>query len=274
MKNRKRDSIFEDVEKIVKEFVLNAQEELESRWKNWELDVALREFHEVVGGLLARQTTLAIQIARNPLLWNGHGAPVLLRAMADVYINLAWIFGDAAERPRKFILYGLGQIKLYLEHRKALRENRPLDPQEEAYVRGVEDWIQSQRVLEMTDVNLGSWAEITTRKMAEEAGCLDFYNYVYIPFSWASHSMWPHVEQSNLKPCQNPLHRPHRIPHVEEAGINPLYLHLAAKYLGKAFSLFDEKTGVRAEVPSALHILERRFEAFAEKKRKKNAPRR
>jgi len=31
--------------------------------------------------------------------------------------------------------------------------------------------------------------------MAEEAGCIDFYNYVYSPFSGCVHSMWQHIGQ-------------------------------------------------------------------------------
>ena len=264
MTDTKREPIHGSIEKIIGEFVRNAGSELEARWNAWELDMGQREFQEVAGGLMARQVTLAVQIARNPLIWNGDGAPVLLRAMADVYINLAWIFGAPAERSRKFVLHGLGQMKLHLEHRKALRGEGPPDPQEEAYIKREEEWLQSQRIPDLTDVNLGSWAESNTRKMADEAGCLDFYNYVYMTFSGVTHSMWQHVGRNNMKECLNPLHRPHRIPCVVDGGIDPFYIHLAAKYLRKAFALFDEKTGVKVDVPSAYEVLEQRFEELSD----------
>lgn len=265
MNDKGRPPIFDCVEKIVCEFVASAQAELKARCDGWELDVAEREIHEVIGALLARQVTLAIQIARNPLLWNGHAAPVLLRAMADVYISIAWIFGDPGERSRKFILYGLGQLKLHLERRKALLGNDPPDPREEALIKHEEGWMESQRISVLTDVDFGSWSDLNTRKMAEEAGCLDFYEHVYVPFSGAAHSMWQHVGRYNTKTCLNPLHRVHRVPCIPDTGIDPDYLHLAAKYLRKAFSLFDEKTGVKVDVPSAYDILDKRFEEFADK---------
>jgi Family of unknown function (DUF5677) len=265
MTDKVRPPIFDDVEKMVEEFVANAQMELQARCDAWELDVADREIHEVVGALLARQVTLAIQIARNPLLWNGHAAPVLLRAMADVYISLAWIFGDPGERSKKFILYGLGQLKLHLERRKAIRGDDPPDPQEEALIRHEEEWMESQRISILTDVDLGSWSDLNTRKMADEAGCLDFYEQVYVPFSGAAHSMWQHVGRYNTKTCLNPLHRIHRVPCIPDTGIDPDYLHLAAKYMRKTFALFDDKTGVKVDVPSAYEVLEDRFAEFAGK---------
>jgi len=265
MTDEKRDPIFDDVEKIVAEFIRNTQEELTARWNAWKPEVAEREYHEVVAALLARQVALAIQIARNPLIWNSDGAPVLLRAMADVFINLAWIFGDPAERARKFVLHGLGQLKLQLEHRKAALAKGPADPREEELIKLAEEWLQSQRLLHLTNVNLGSWAETTTRKMAEEAGCLDFYNHVYIPLSGAAHSMWQHVGRYNMRECRNPLHRPHRAPFIADEGIVPFFFHAAAKHLRETFALFDEKTGVKVDVPSAYDVLEKRFEEFDDK---------
>jgi hypothetical protein len=65
--------------------------------------------HEVICGMLVREATFAKDVARAPTLWTGHGAPILLRAMADVYINIAWLLLNPVERCRKFILFGLGQ---------------------------------------------------------------------------------------------------------------------------------------------------------------------
>jgi hypothetical protein len=74
--------------------------------------------------------------------------------------------------------------------RKAELKARALESkEEEELVEVLEAWINRQRWSFLTDVNLGSWSGISTRKMAEEAGCLDFYNYVYAPFSACTHSM-------------------------------------------------------------------------------------
>ena len=72
-------------------------------------------------------------------MWTAHIAPVILRAMVDTHITLAWILKDPPERSRRFIFYGLGQVKLDIEHRKSSLGDREPDPQEKAVVKARED---------------------------------------------------------------------------------------------------------------------------------------
>ena len=248
---------------LVERFVFRAREEFESRLAQWATDLSREEVHEVLGALLARQATLACEMAMCPSIWNGHTAPLLLRAMADVYISLAWVIQDPVPRSRQFIYYGLGQAKLELEHRKAELKARPAkSPEEQEFPQILEAWINHQRWSFLTDVNLGSWSGISTRKMAEAAGCLDFYNYVYTPFSACTHSMWNYIGIYNLMECRNPLHKFHQRGAMGDAPIDPHYLYLAAKYLQKAFSTFDDAIGTKVTGESAFEILCREFENF------------
>src|SRR2546423_11640354 len=96
-------------EAILRNYVQMLEVELSERWKGWSLDLSCREMYEVIGALLARQLTLAVEFAMSPSIWNMHIAPLILRSMADNYINLAWIFQEPLDRSRKFIIYGLGQ---------------------------------------------------------------------------------------------------------------------------------------------------------------------
>jgi hypothetical protein len=240
---------------IADSFVARAHEEFGERLKKWQLDLAQNEVHEVVGGLLARQLTLASQLANCPIIWSGHVGPLVLRAMADVYISMAWVLGKPTDRSKKFILYGLGQAKLQLEHRQAeLKTRKPRKGEKEQIAR-IENWINRQRAVFLTDVNLGSWSGLSTRKAAQEAGCLDFYNFVYTPFSACTHSMWQHIANYNLKQCENPLHRLHSTPYVSNPPLDSEYLYLAAKYLQKTFAKFDEATGITANSKSAFELL-------------------
>ena len=245
----------DEIYALIETFADRAREELEHRLKKWPPDLANRNVHEAVGALLARQVTLASQLASSPAIWNGHIAPLILRAMADAYITLAWLLKEPAERSQKFINYGLGQEKLHLEHRRAQMEAREPQEGEREYCDAVEAWINSQRATFVTDVNLGSWSGLNTRTMAEEAGCLDFYNYVYSPFSGCVHSMWQHVARYNLRDCGNPLHRYHWVPAVRDISPDPDYLYLAAKYLQKTFTAFDDAVGITADIESAFDAL-------------------
>jgi hypothetical protein len=181
--------------------------------------------------------------------------------MADVYITLAWIFADSKqslERARKFIYFGLGQEKLQLEHRRAEieHEGREPRPEEKLGMEAAEAWINAQRYSFLTEVNVGSWSGLTVREMANQAGCLDFYNYVYQPWSGVAHSQWQHVGRYNVEQCGNPLHLNHLTPAVPKFHSDLHLLHLAGKYAEKAFRLFDEKTGVKVDTPSAFTRLD------------------
>lgn len=247
---------FERVDQCVRD----VRRELHARWNAWKLDPTRLEVHEAIGALMARQVTLFTQLANNPGIWNGHVAPLILRSMVDTFITYAWIWGSPAERAQQFILYGLGQEKLHLEHLKAEFEAEMDDPERHPYVEAVTTWIDSQRWTFLTDVNVGSWSGKSTRSMAEEANCMGIYNYAYQPFSAAVHAMWNHIAKYNLQHCQNPLHRFHRVPIDPETDSDPDYLYRAGKYVQRVFDTFDEKTGLKVDAPSFFDALTQALE--------------
>jgi hypothetical protein len=187
--------------------------DLRTRLANWPLDLNAVEAFEVVTALLCRQAALVMDMASSPGVWTPHTAPIVLRAIADVFISLAWILKDPEPRARRFVEDGLGAIKLQIAHQKRALEAMA-DPDEAEQMRQMiglwSDWLAGQRMEAFVEVNLGSWSGLNTRKMAEEAGFLDFYNHVYQPFSGVAHSNWAHVSMFNTVHCQNPAHRWHR----------------------------------------------------------------
>jgi len=217
--------------------------ELRERCEAYNPDFQAPEVFNVAMALLARQATLAIEMASAPQLWNGHSAPLFLRAMTDVHITLSWILLDAKTRARQYIDHGLGQAVLELEHRKRDLESADQDSKEglEEFISVAEGWINAQRWSFLVEVNVGAWSGKTTRQMAEEAGILDFYNYVYTPFSQGAHSTWYHVGRYNSNPSDSPLTRQLWVPDIASGSNDIWTLHLAAKYLDKTFNLFDEK---------------------------------
>jgi len=253
----KSEDVHKELLKVIRKYIESVRSELKARWDRWPIDMSQIEKHEVVGALLARQVTLATQLASAPPLWNGHTAPLILRAMVDNYINLAWIFHkDTLGRSKIFIEHGLGQEKLVIEHRKQeLKKRGTKNVDQEPIIKMLEGWINSQRYTFLTTVNVGQWSETDTRKMAEEAKCLDFYRFAYTPFSSSVHSMWNHVSKYNLRICTNPLHRLHKTPIDSDMPTDLDYFYRAAKYIEKAFKLFDKKTGVNIKMKSSFKEL-------------------
>ena len=221
--------------------------DLRARLAAWPLDLNEIEVFEVVTALLCRQATLTMEMASSPGTWTPHVAPILLRAMADVFINLAWILKDPRPRARLYVEDGQGAIKLQIAHQKRAVETAT-DTNDADRLRGMielwSDWLSAQRIEAFVEVNLGSWSGLNTRKMAEEAGFLDFYNYVYQPFSSAVHSNWAHVSMFNTVHCQNPAHRWHSGAAIAPAPIDLNWLYLASKYLSKTLAHFDEVYGL------------------------------
>ena len=114
------------------------------------------------------------------------------------------------------------------------------------------NWLNSQKMAQFVVVNLGSWSGFTVRRMAEEAGCIDFYNRVYQPFSAAVHSNWAHISDKNTVECQNPTHREHRIPTIIDIDPDPYWLWLRRQVSTQdIYARFDDFAGIFPNSPSA-----------------------
>ncbi|WP_457091825.1 DUF5677 domain-containing protein [Microvirga sp. P5_D2] len=225
----------------------SVRNDLRERLKQWPLNLKAIETYEVVSALICRQATLAIDLASAPAIWNPHTAPIILRAMADVFISMAWILKDPGPRSKQFVEDGLGAMKLQVAHQeRALEQTTDPDERERLslMIEVGREWLASQRMHQFVEVNLGSWSGLNTRKMADEAGFIDFYNHVYQPFSGVAHSNWTHVSIFNTVHCQNPAHRGHRAPAIVPTDPDPHWLLLATKYLSKALGHFDEVHGL------------------------------
>ena len=257
----------ERLEVLVAHLVDAAVAELDQRWHTWKLDPLNPEAPEVVGGLLARQVRLLAGLASSPPLWNGDLGGVLLRAMYEVEIAVAWIIKSPDDRSRKYIEYGLGQEKLHLEHLKRLSAGRD-EPVPEFMAR-MEAWLSSQRFPWFTVVNVGAWADIPVRRMAEEAGIKDLYDLNYAPMSAVAHSAWNLVGKHNLRRCDNPLHRHHRIPVVQTEELDISAVWEAVETLDRSFKYSDAWSAENSWAP-AIDTFSREFGEMVDAITKKN----
>jgi uncharacterized protein DUF5677 len=247
----KQRDFWNSIEDVIGQYSIVAQTEMVSRWSQWPRTVAEREKFEVIGALAARQTTLSIQLAYSPYFWNADGGSLVLRAMADIRINLAWILMDPMDRARKFIAYGLGQEKLHIENQKERLRSEGADPNDNEEMKAWEEWLNSQRYTFLTEVSIGSWSGLDTRKMAEEANLLDFYRDYYAPLSGPTHSMWQHLVKFNLVMCRNPLHGFHRLPVAPTPPYDIDYPLQAAHFLDETWQCIDKHFPISKKPVSA-----------------------
>ena len=110
---------------------------------------------------------------------------------------------------QKFILYGLGQEKLQIEHLKVALDTVPAEDREalEQRIEIQQAWLNSQHYSFLQQVDVGSWSGISTREMAKEAGCLDLYNHAYTGWSHAAHGTWNHIGRFDAWPSKEALHK-------------------------------------------------------------------
>lgn len=261
MKNR---DVLDRLWDIISDYNRNVIAELYERWKLWKYQKQYRERHEVIGGLLSRQVTLATQLANAPSIWNAHVAPVILQAMTNAYIMLAWVFEDPNERAQKFIACGVEREKLAISYLKDYLKALGRKPAKDEMLRKRETWLATQRYPFLSKAKDRIPHEKDTRTMAEEAGCADLYEFSDTYFNAAMQSTWDHIARYNLSLSATPPDEYHRIPIVTSMDPNIDYLHRAAEYVEKAFTLFDKKTGIRAKLPSAFELLNDALEDLAE----------
>ena len=240
-------------------FVEHLATQVHHRWDAWAREHEQRHVHEVVGGLLARQATLATEFALNLPMWNPHSAPLFLRSMVENCITIAWILKAPEERAKRFITYGLGQENLLLEQRKADLRETGVDPDNDPVIEEWEQWLNAQRYTFLTEVNVGNWGP-TLREMAEEVGLIELHRQDYTRWSSTTHNMWHHIIRFNLDPCTNPLHGNHRVPAISQLAPDPELLQRVAEYVDMAISSFDEATGTDIGDLSAVEVLDRELQ--------------
>lgn len=205
------------------------------------------EVCETLGCLLARQAHLSLAMARSPDLWEWDFGPLFLRSMTDCHITIAWVLTSPVDHARKYIDYGLGQTKLMIEHYQEALDHQN-DPAErdrmQAMIDAQSTWLENQHFSFLQDVNVGAWAGISTREMAQEVGCLDLYRYAYTPYSGCVHNTWSHLGRFYCAPCDNPLHKFIKMPCHPDIAPHPDVFMNSVKYFEMSVTAIVEHYGV------------------------------
>lgn len=201
------------------------------------------EVNSAFSSLIARQTTLAMGLAESPPSWNPHIAPLFLRPMIECLIMIRWIRIDPIVRSKEYINFGLGSEKLLAHHyQKALADETEAAIREkiESIAEISLAWVEGQKFQQFVEVNLGSWAGQSVRKMAQDAASEDLYNFAYVPFSANLHNQWNHVGKFNAVQCSNPMHKQHYIGSILEIDFVVDFVYRSMKYLSLTLDEFDE----------------------------------
>lgn len=140
----------------------------------------------------------------------GISGRLLLRALCEVRITLAYALKtNTPELWASFKEFGIGQAKLALLKFDAAASRRKASVLDETELSVI---VNEEKFEEFVSVELGHWASLDLRKMAEASGTKEDYDEY---FGWTSafvHGSWAAIRSSAMTICGNPLHRLHKVP--------------------------------------------------------------
>lgn len=239
-----RDAALKALHDLVQKFIVETNYELRGLWNALPIDVPEKELYEVIGALLSRQSLLLRQMAFSKEFWNHDGGSIILRAMVDTHITLAYICQeDSFQRALTFIDYGLGQERLHISKIKARAEAEG-DKDGVKKLEAYEKHLDSEKYIHHTDVNLGSWLSKSIRSLATDVGLGDLYDGTFPTLSAGTHGMWNHLLKFNCTTSDNPLHADMKIPKTEHPRPDFQVLLLAAGQVEMSFTLVRKRFNI------------------------------
>jgi hypothetical protein len=131
-----------------------------------------------------------------------------LRELAEVAITFSYLAHvDQDDVWMQYRVHGAGQAKLaWIKFEEHPTPGSHVDSETLRRMANEDKW------QEFVNVDLGHWANLDARKMAQDSGTKDIYDAFY---GWPStfvHGQWCAVRATVLATCANPLHRFHRVP--------------------------------------------------------------
>ncbi|AVF03757.1 MULTISPECIES: DUF5677 domain-containing protein [Devosia] len=131
-----------------------------------------------------------------------------LRTVMEAFVTLHYLLTkDDPTIWAQYRNYGSGQAKLAF-----LKNLRFEDAPDFVDLEMLEKLANEDVWMEFQSVELGHWANLNLRKMADEAGVKDVYDRYYDWTSGFAHGQWASVRDTVMVTCLNPLHRFHRVP--------------------------------------------------------------
>jgi hypothetical protein len=186
--------------------VFNAMNDLSDHWIATSRTTAVDAAHEGAFAFVLYALACLVEILKGNR--RRIAGRLLLRTLTECRITFAYLLAkNDPDLWLEFRRYGAGQAKLVL-----LKVKEAAMPPHSISIEKLEQLANKDVWQEFVDINLGSWAGIDLRRMADESGTKQLYDAHYGWNSGFAHSHWSAMRDTTLSNCLNPLHRGHRIP--------------------------------------------------------------
>lgn len=206
---------------------------------------------EVLSGLTAHALRLTLAVASHPGLWVGEFSAPLLRVVAEITIDLAWLAtpeGRMPDVPQRFKEFGRGRLKLVKLHAEEFASQHAPNSILDEVLESLDDEVNREVVEEFQDISLeATFTGRDLRKLAMAAGAEWAYKLQLAPMSAVVHSEWPMLTRYAMVLCVNPVHRLHWLPRTSlEPAVRPVAGRTA---VAMASEVFDAYLRAVAEEP-------------------------
>lgn len=204
-------------------------------------DLYAPDRNEVLTGITARHVRAVDAMIRYPSLWTDEQGTFVMRNLLEGRIVLRWLVHKADPALfTKFKDYGRGHLKLQVLHLREYRDKLGKDGESlDEYLEYLETLLNRDTWEEMQDISLdGNFAGVDTRRMALAVGMEDEYRLLFAPMSSDVHGEWASLDRHIMVPCENVLHRRHRIPNPDKQPV--IRTDLVAAALDHLRSLVDD----------------------------------
>jgi len=158
-------------------------------------------------GIVFYMLCLTIEMAHSPSS-NYASGRIVLRTVVENLITLRYLGKkDDPAIWSQYRNYGSGQTALAF-----LKNSFSNDPAASIDLDRLEILANEDAWMESKDIEIGAWAKLNLRKMAELSDTKDLYDSHYDWTSGFVHGHWGAVRDATFTTCMNPLHRLHRVP--------------------------------------------------------------
>lgn len=176
-------------------------------------------------------------------LFNSIAGRSCVRVLIEDYIMMKYLVKNESEHTniwREYQLYGIGQYKLVLSRYRETGVNNEshFDMQ---YIEALVNEIKNE---EFIDMDTKYFDKLGIREKAESVGEKNLYGLYYDYDSAFEHGLWGAIRETSMLACNNPAHKYHCVPDVDDEIVLTSVLSDCVMVMNKTIAFLDEIYGV------------------------------
>ena len=176
-------------------------------------------------------------------LFNAISGRSCVRVLIEDYVMMKYLVKNEPSHDniwRDYQLYGMGLYKLVL----ARHRERDVDEESHFDEKYIEALVNEFKSEEFIDMDTKYFDKQNIRLKAESVGEKDLYGLYYDYDSSFEHGLWGAIRESSLLKCNNPAHKYHCVPDVEDETRLKTVLPDCVMVMNKTVSFLNEIYGI------------------------------